>query len=975
MIKQSSVILVFLMLILSQSAKSQQDFQQEVNHIIEVRLDIEAKALIGQIETEYINKSPNSLDFIYYHLWPNAYKNNNTAFAKQKLEYGDTEFYFASDDRKGYIDSLSFTVNGISAETKNTPFGIDVIVLILPKTLLPGDTVKIKTDFYVKLPNVFSRLGYDDNTFCITQWYPKPAVYDKNGWHPMSYLDMGEFYSEFGNFDVQITLPDNYIVAATGNLWSKSELQRLEDYAEICKKSKYLENIAAYGDSTKLKTVRYVEKHVHDFAWFASTDFAVGRENVKLDDSDKTIFCWTFYKKNHAQIWKTAINYVKQSVNFFSSEIGAYPYANCTAVDGPISAGGGMEYPTITVVTGSSASSLENVIMHEVGHNWFYGILASNERADPWIDEGFTSFYESKYNDKFHPNTGLIEQLIDVKMAKSALEEIPGRYLRELSWLYLLRENQAQSSALSSEEMSATNYVIMAYSKPVTVLYALEKYLGPDKFKSIMKDFFQTYKFQHIYSDSFAEFFKSETGNPITDKFFIDLMIDNKMPDYKIAGRRGDSLLIKNKRESAIPLLLYFGDSLVIDDGFVGKKKFYLPQKIEVSIDKDFYSPDFNRNNNYYRPGFLKSNKPIKLKIGNFLDNPKICEIPFLPVIAFNTADGWMPGLMLYSSPFPKKKFEYQIAPLYGIRSGNLAGIANFSYYIHPKSKIIREYELFTKLASFGTDSASCRIKISYGVIAKLITDPTSRQDATICLRQVSATDFYSGKLKHFQSIESSFSDNRKINPWSFKLNGEMSEGYGKVWGEIKQTITYSEKLKGLTIRLFAGKFLYNSPEYYGNYNFRLSGNLGSQDYLYDEMFVGRAEDIRYSPESFWSHQFLRNDGGFTLYTPYGQSNNWLASLNLDSSTPLPFLDLYFNLGACPSISNDKFADTYYEAGLKIKIWEDFLCVYLPVTGSTVIWKASNDIYTDNYFQKIRFTLSLSKINLLNYREKPYLLF
>jgi hypothetical protein len=802
-------------------------------------------------------------------------------------------------------------------------------------------------------------------------------VYDKNGWHPMNYLDMGEFYSEFGNFDVSITLPDDYIVAATGSLKSKKELERLEDYAEICKKEKYAQNLKSFGDPKKEKTLRYTQKNVHDFAWFASKNFAVGRENITLTESDKTVFCWTFYNKNNSVLWKNAINYVKQSVSFFSEEVGEYPYQNCTAVDGPLSAGGGMEYPTITVVTASTASSLENVIMHEIGHNWFYGILASNERADPWIDEGFTSFYESKYNDKYYPGQGLIEQVAEIKANPRGLNDLPARYIRELSWLYLVRENQAQSSAIRSEELSMLNYFIMSYMKPVTVLYSLEKYLGKEEFRSVMHKFFSENKFKHIYSDSFEKFFLEQTQNPTTAKFFQDLMIESQIPDYKICGSRGDSLLIKNKRSAAIPLFLYIGDSLIIDDGFTGKKKFYLPENTIATIDKDLLSPDYNRNNNFYRPGFLKSNKPIKIRIGNILDNPNITEIPILPFFAYNTADGWMPSIMLYSSPFPKKKFEYQIVPMYGIKSQNLCGIANFSYYIHPKDKKIREYELFAKIARFGIDneSSTSRFKAEYGIKIKQRTNPTRLYNSVITLRQISATDWYTGNIKQFQHVESYFIDFRKINPWSFNINAVTGTGFIKAWAEVVQTITYSQKMKGLTIRLFAGKFLYSSSEYYGNYNFRLSGNLGSQDYLYDDLFVGRAEDIRGNPESFWSHQFIRNDGGFTLYTPYGQSNNWLAALNLNSSTPLFFLDAYFNLGASPSIKEQEFADFYYELGLKIKIWDDFLCIYLPVTGTQTMWQASNDIYTDNYFQKIRFTLSLSKINLLNYRENPFLLF
>lgn len=957
------------------SAYSQNYFQQEVNNKIEVRLDVDYKCLKGNIETEYINNSTDTLISIYYHLWPNAYKNNDTEFAKGQLKLRQTDFYFATPESKGYIDSLNFTVNGKISKTESTNYGIDVVLLILPEPLFPKDTANIKIDFFVKIPKVFSRMGYEDNTFYLTQWYPKPAVYDKYGWHPMNYLDMGEFYSEFGSFEVKITLPDDYIVAATGNLITKKELERLEDYSEICQNDK--DSHIAFGNPNKEKTITYYENNIHDFAWSASKDFAVNRDYIKINDSEKNVICWTYYNKSNKNLWKNAIKYLKQSVSFYSEEIGEYPYNNCSAVEGPAHIGGGMEYPTITIVSSSSESSLENVIIHEVAHNWFYGILASNERTEPWIDEGFTSFYESKYYDTYYPNQGMLEQNLGITSNFYKLNDLPARYYREFGWVYLIKENIAQSSELRSEEMSMLNYYIMSYLKPVSALYMIEKYLGFDNYKIVVKSMYAKYKFKHVYSETIKDFFISETNDSSINIYFDELLINNSIPDYKITACRNDSIIIKNKRKASAPLFLYIGDSLIKDKGFVGTKKFFCPAKTEVIIDKEFYSPDYNRNNNYYRPGFLKPNKPIKPSIGNIFDNPQICEFPILPIFAYNTADGFMPGIMLYTTPLLKKKFEYQIVPLYGIKSENINGIANLSLYIQPVKSPIKEYEIFTKAARFGisNEDNSSRIKIEYGVKIKLRTDPTEFYESTVICRSIFATDFYTGEIKEYYNVRSSFYDYRKINPWSFAINFETGKGYAKTSAEIINTISYNQKMKGLTIRLFAGKFLYNSPEYYGNYNFRLSGNLGSQDYFYDQLFIGRAEDIRTNPTSFWAHQFIRNDGGFTLYTPFGQTNNWLAAVNINSSTPVKFIDIYFNTGICPSLSTDKFSDMYYEAGVKLNILDDFICVYLPIITSSTIWQASNNIYTNNYFQKIRFTLSLEKINLLTYREKPYLLF
>ena len=198
-----------------------QYWQQQVNYIIDVRLNDQQNELDGFEKITYTNNSPDTLKFIWFHLWPNAYKNDETAFSDQLLKNGKTEFYFSSKGERGYINRLDFKVNGSSAKTEDHPNHIDILKLILPKPLPPSQQVTITTPFHVKLPFNFSRGGYNKQSYQITQWYPKPAVYDHKGWHNMPYLDQGEFYSEFGDYDVRITVPENYVVASTGELYNE----------------------------------------------------------------------------------------------------------------------------------------------------------------------------------------------------------------------------------------------------------------------------------------------------------------------------------------------------------------------------------------------------------------------------------------------------------------------------------------------------------------------------------------------------------------------------------------------------------------------------------------------------------------------------------------------------------------------------------------------------------------------------------
>ncbi|MBK7311401.1 MAG: hypothetical protein IPI93_11600 [Sphingobacteriaceae bacterium] len=211
-------LLVAIFAIYTNLFSQQTYFQQEVNYKIDVKLNDTDHSLKAFEELQYINNASNSISYIYFHLWPNGYKNNETALAKQLLKLKKTELYFSKKEERGYIDSLDFKVDGKSVKIEYDEQNPDICKLVLNEPLRSLDTVNITTPFYVKIPDAkFSRLGHDNQAYYITQWYPKPAVYDAEGWHPMPYLDQGEFYSEFGSFDVSITLPKNYILSATGD--------------------------------------------------------------------------------------------------------------------------------------------------------------------------------------------------------------------------------------------------------------------------------------------------------------------------------------------------------------------------------------------------------------------------------------------------------------------------------------------------------------------------------------------------------------------------------------------------------------------------------------------------------------------------------------------------------------------------------------------------------------------------------------
>jgi len=280
---------------------SQDYWQQEVNYTIDVKLDDKNHTLSAFEEFVYINHSPDALDTIYIHIWPNAYRNGETALAKQQYKDKKQTLKYGKESVKGAIDSLDFKVDGTKANWDYHPEHIDICYIVLNAPLQPGKSIKVSTPFKVKIPSgSISRLGHIKESYQITQWYPKPAVYDKNGWNAFPYLNQGEFYSEYGSFDVSITLPENYVVGATGDLQTESEIVFLNERANttatnIANGTNYTE----FGDvterngipasSNKFKTIRYTQKNVHDFAWFADKRFNVLKSEVELPHSKRKV--------------------------------------------------------------------------------------------------------------------------------------------------------------------------------------------------------------------------------------------------------------------------------------------------------------------------------------------------------------------------------------------------------------------------------------------------------------------------------------------------------------------------------------------------------------------------------------------------------------------------------------------------------------------------------------------------------------
>ncbi len=1006
---------VFFLTLFCDLLRAQTYWQQAVNYKISVSLDDKKHELTGNLEVVYTNNSPDTLSFIWFHLWPNAYKNLNTAFAKQQLENHSTEFYFSKSEQRGFIDSLDFTSNEQKLEWKLDSVNIDICKVLLPQPLKSGERITITTPFHVKIPNSFSRLGHVGQSYQITQWYPKPAVYDKNGWHPMPYLDQGEFYSEFGSFDVKITVPKNYVVAASGNLQNEDELAWLTELAEKTKTKEISEYPFQITSDSISKTLQYKLNEAHDFAWFADKKFYVLKGGVTLPYSKRQVTTWSFFTEHKQQsilksgdLWMYSQEYLQDAILYYSKWIGDYQYDQVTAVEGALSAGGGMEYPTITIIgSTNNALDLETVIMHEVGHNWFYGMLGTNERYHAWMDEGINSFYEMRYLYTKYPGKKWPDSFQAEGLKKFFdINDYPLKFQNELFYLFTARQHLDQPSELPSEDFTSVNYGTIAYAKTALLFDHLKSYLGDSIFDNVMQQYFSDWKFKHPQPEDLRALFETRTGKNLS-WFFDDLIFTSQKLDYKISGVEKDNannihtIQLVNKTGIAAPLTISAirKDTVaktIWVEGFEGEKEIEIADDNYEQYRIDFArtTTEFNRKNNNYRlRGVMHKAERLRFQLLGSLENPTKAQLFFSPAVGWNNYDKTLVGFAFYNHFLPFKKFEFELVPMFGTGSVQFAGIGRIAYTFYTKGSKVHSvnlsmngkrfsYDLFPEVLNYNKAqpvlTLTFRKKYARSPVEKFL----SFRHVYVWqeFRQYNQTELaYENVVAKYFVNEAAFNleNTRVINPFRANITVQQGKDFVRSFAEFNYKLTYNKKNKGLNARLFAGGFLWNDRESGTVPDARFRMNFGTgreqfqKDFLFDEYFFGRNET-----EIFSSQQIVTKEGGFRSRNSFGQTDKWLATIHLNTTIPgkIPIRP-YTTIGMFGQ--EDAGFNLAYELGLAFVIVPDMFEIYFPLVSivqdkvvGTQKWHVGLDkndtdnlYYGEKYWSLITFQFNIKKMN------------
>ena len=957
-------------------------FQQEVNYSIDVALDDKTHQLTGREELAYVNNSPATLSFIWFHLWPNAYRDNGTAFARQQLRNGKRKFQFAPAADRGYIDGLDFKVNGQAAKLEFDPENPDMAKLLLPQKLAPGATATISTPFRVKIPASFSRFGHVGQSYQMTQWYPKPAVYDRRGWHPMPYLDQGEFYSEFGSFDVTITLPTNYTVGATGELQNPDERARLDALAAATALKKtandFGKDLAFPASDATTKTLRYKQDRIHDFAWFADKRFNVLKGGVTLP-SGRSVTSWVLFTNKEAEKWIKGLQDVNDALTYYSQWVGEYPYSAATAVDGALSAGSGMEYPMVTVTQ-------PEAIVHEVGHNWFYGILGSNERDFPWLDEGMNTYEQLRVEGREDPNAGLLKDLYKSKQAVSALglKGLPGSAVNHLPYQVMASRGLDQPvQGPTSAAYGQANYGVVVYFKTAALLKYLAGYLGQDKFDEAMRAYYTKWQFKHPYPEDMEASFEESTGQKL-DWFFREMLTNTRdyNADVFATQQIGDLVKVLVRTDSpvlwAVPVSTVDAQGKVLqtlwtppfgdpEDDAESQLDFRRENVAAVVVDAEYLTPQLNRRDDRLAlgDGNFRRWEPLHLRPLASVDRWDQALLNWAPVVGANTSDKLMLGAAFYNGLLTPKKLQYLAMPMYSFRRNELNGIATLNLNVLPAKGsrqvitgvTLQRFERYVKVEPSLTfllpHSAYDRPQHQFKLAL------TSVDDQDQGLTNVVSADY---GVRGGNALQK-WSANLELNQFDNKPTEAQRTGTALLLRAQATYARYYSAKKQVAVRLFGGRFLSQSAG-----NAFVLGLSGSPDYRRQTAFLDRQQiSHAYTAQL---HQTDNRDGAFKAFVP-AASTQWLSTLNLQADLPITNLAVFADFGATAErqlLANGSTQRLFYDAGLVVPVIRNFFELYLPVAGSQ--YQNGLPDSRQDFTDRIRFVLNLNQASPFQFLDK-----
>ena len=522
-------------------------WQQRADYVIRATLDTAGSVIRGTERIHYANHSPDTLAFVWVQIEQNIFAQNSITYTLNQppLHFaGGAVFDFTG---KGFIGGITierFATAG--KELRRTAYGT-MMRVELSRLLPPRGVIDFDVAWHFPVPPYgggrMGRIGA--RQYEIGQWYPRLVVYDDvHGWNPLPYIGAGEFYLEYGDFDVSLTLPAGFVVAATGTVanplvvWGPTARARLARAHRSAERVQIITKAEAEANTGKrvpgTKTWRFTARNVRDFAWAASPDF-------RWDASSwNGILIQTFYRPG-ATPWEEANKMAWFTIKHFSETWGTYPWPHATTVEGLVE---GMEYPMLTFVP--SIEKREDqfwVLTHEFGHEWFPMLVGSDERRYPWMDEGFNTFIDYGSAEGYFRGTAYGDTV-----------------RRELLGAYRVSAVPGNEQPLIDRPVEQRDLAWAAYQKPALMLTILrDAVLGQEPFERALREYVRRWKFKHPQPADFFRTIENVSGKEL-DWFWREWVYTTARLDQAVDSvtQAGDTALVylSNRAQMVLPVTL-----------------------------------------------------------------------------------------------------------------------------------------------------------------------------------------------------------------------------------------------------------------------------------------------------------------------------------------------------------------------------------------------------------------------------------
>ena len=543
-------------------------WQQKVDYTMDLEMDVETYRYEGTQKLIYTNNSPDTLDRVFYHMYFNAFKPGSEMDLRlQSVSDPDDRMFTGGEsrisalkaDEAGFLHATSLEQDGMEVAYKleGTVLEVDLI-----EPVAPGASTTMVMEFKGQVPVQIRRSGRNNSegiALSMSQWYPKLAAYDFEGWHADPYIAR-EFHGEWGDFDVKITIDKDYVIGGTGYLQNPDEIGHGYQSA----------GTSVRKHKGKTLTWHFKAPMVHDFMWGADPDYI--HDSLKMEGGPTLHF---FYKNKPELLdnWKKLQPKTAEAMEFFNKNIGPYPYEQYSVVQG---GDGGMEYPMSTLITGERTyESLVGVTVHELAHSWFQHLLATNEAKHAWMDEGFTSFISSLCMNK----------IMDQQKENPFENSYKGYYA-------LVRSGKEQPQTTHADRFDLNfAYGISAYSKGSIFLSQLGYIIGQDKLMESVREYYDNYKFKHPVPNDIKRVAEKKS-DMVLDWYLLDWTQTTNTIDYAVGAVKSEAgkTTVVMERKGLMPMPL---DILVVyQDG--SQETFYTALRM-MRGEKENPYPALNR--------------------------------------------------------------------------------------------------------------------------------------------------------------------------------------------------------------------------------------------------------------------------------------------------------------------------------------------------------------------------------------------